>query len=54
VWGPEQAIKLFDSLVLGYPINTVMPWQLEPQNLSGKDIYRFVRDCTVSCWAKKA
>lgn len=44
VWEPEQVVKLFDSLMRGYPINTFMFWELSPENLGDWDIYRFVRE----------
>src|SRR5690242_8134507 len=44
VWEPEQVVKLFDSLMRGYPINTFMFWELRPENLGDWDIYRFVRE----------
>lgn len=42
VWEPEQVIKLFDSLMRGYPISTFLFWELQPQNFGDWDIYRFV------------
>ena len=42
VWEPEQIIKLFDSLMRGYPINTFLFWELQPENHDDWDIYRFV------------
>ena len=42
VWEPEQIVKLFDSLMRGYPINTFLFWQLCPENFGDWDIYRFV------------
>lgn len=42
VWEPEQIIKLFDSLMRGYPINSFLFWELQPQNYGDWDIYRFV------------
>lgn len=44
VWEPEQIVKLFDSLMRGYPINTFLFWQLEPSHFGDWEIYRFVRD----------
>jgi Protein of unknown function DUF262 len=44
VWEPEQIVKLFDSLMRGYPINTFLFWHLEPSHLGDWEIYRFVRD----------
>lgn len=44
VWESEQIVKLFDSLMRGYPINTFLLWQLEPDHFGDLEIYRFVRD----------
>lgn len=44
VWEPEQVVKLFDSLMRGYPINTFLFWNLQPEHLGDWDIYRFVRE----------
>lgn len=43
VWEPEQIVKLFDSLMRGYPINSFLFWELQPGNFSDWDIYQFVR-----------
>ena len=41
VWGPEQLLQLFDSLIKGYPINSFLFWKVAPENrLIGK-IYKF-------------
>ena len=42
VWEPEQILRLFDSLMRGYPISTFLTWELQPQNVGDWDIYRFV------------
>lgn len=44
VWEPEQVLKLFDSLMRGYPINTFLFWSLQPEHLGDWDVYRFVRE----------
>lgn len=43
VWEQEQIIRLFDSLMRGYPINSFLFWELQPENFADWDIYRFVR-----------
>ena len=43
VWEPEQIIKLFDSLMRGYPINSFLFWELQPANFGDWDVYQFVR-----------
>ena len=42
VWEPEQVVRLFDSLMRGYPISTFLFWELQPENFGDWDIYRFV------------
>ncbi len=44
VWEPEQILRLFDSLMRGYPINTFLFWELQPSHFGDWDIYRFVSD----------
>ncbi|MBD5801784.1 hypothetical protein AZOA_12080 [Azoarcus sp. Aa7] len=43
VWETEQIIRLFDSLMRGYPINSFLFWELQPENFNDWDIYKFVR-----------
>lgn len=43
VWEPEQIVKLFDSLMRGYPINSFLFWELQPENFGDWDVYQFVR-----------
>jgi hypothetical protein len=43
VWEPEQIIKLFDSLMRGYPINSFLFWELQPENFGDWDVYKFVQ-----------
>lgn len=42
VWTPEQIIRLFDSLMRGYPIGALMFWDLPPGSRDDWEIYRFV------------
>jgi len=44
VWEPEQIIRLFDSLMRDYPINSFLFWELQPENRGDWDIYNFVRE----------
>lgn len=44
VWEPDQIVRLFDSLMRGYPINTFLFWELHPEHFGDWDIYRFVND----------
>jgi hypothetical protein len=44
VWETDQIVRLFDSLMRGYPINTFLFWELQPDHFGDWDIYRFVRE----------
>ena len=42
VWKPEQIIRLFDSLLRGYPISTFLFWELADGNQDKWQAYRFI------------
>lgn len=42
VWTPEQILRLFDSLMRGYPISSFPFWELKPENREQWAIYRFI------------
>jgi uncharacterized protein with ParB-like and HNH nuclease domain len=44
VWTPEQIVRLFDSLLKGYPISSFLFWDIEPGQVATLDIYKFVED----------
>lgn len=44
VWGEEQIVRLFDSVLRGYPIGSFLSWQVEPQTASQFRFYGFVRE----------
>lgn len=44
VWTPEQIIRLFDSLLKGYPISSFLFWDIDPSQAGKLDIYKFVED----------
>lgn len=44
VWKPEQIIKLFDSILRGYPIGSFLFWELQPENRDKWDTYKFIED----------
>ncbi|VVQ05867.1 hypothetical protein PS910_04301 [Pseudomonas fluorescens] len=44
VWAPEQIIRLFDSLLKGYPISSFLFWDIEADQTAHLDIYKFVED----------
>lgn len=41
VWGPEQMVALFDSLMKGYPISSFLFWDVSPENEMNWQIYKF-------------
>lgn len=43
VWKPEQIIRLFDSLLKGYPIGSFLFWTVKPENVKKYDFYHFVQ-----------
>ncbi len=44
VWKPEQIIRLFDSLLKGYPIGSFLFWTIGEQQVKQYAYYNFVRD----------
>ncbi|WP_407364393.1 DUF262 domain-containing protein (plasmid) [Pseudomonas luteola] len=44
VWTPDQIIRLFDSLLKGYPISSFLFWDINPMQLERLDVYKFVED----------
>ena len=44
VWRPSQICRLFDSLMQGYPFNTFLYWQVDPENSGKFQFYDFVRE----------
>lgn len=42
VWEPDQVIKLFDSVMRGYPIGSFLFWELEDENREKWDVYKFL------------
>jgi hypothetical protein len=49
-WSTDQVIRLFDSLMRGYPIGACLFWKVTPRNASAEDgardfvFYGFIRD----------
>jgi len=44
VWKPDQIIRLFDSLLRGYPIGSFLFWNIEKDRIKDYQFYEFVRD----------
>lgn len=44
VWGPEQIVELFDSILRGYPISSFLVWELKPENQRSWQAYRFIEN----------
>lgn len=44
VWKPEQIIRLFDSLLRGYPIGSFLFWNVDKDKIKDYQFYEFVRD----------
>lgn len=44
VWGTEQIEKLFDSLMMDYPINSFLFWKVAKENTKEFKFYEFLRD----------
>ncbi len=42
VWKQDQIIKLFDSIMRGYPISSFLLWVLKEPNYNNWDIYSFI------------
>lgn len=44
VWKPEQIARLFDSLMQGYPVGTLLLWRVDAENARKYKFYDFVRN----------
>lgn len=44
VWGPDQIIRLFDSLLRGYPLGSFLFWEVEPATAQEYVFYDFLND----------
>ncbi len=44
VWKPDQIEQLFDSIMRGYPIGSLLFWEVEPESQGNYQFYEFVRD----------
>lgn len=44
VWKPSQVVKLFDSVLRGYPIGSFLAWRIEPATVEKFKFYGFMKD----------
>ncbi|KHL03197.1 hypothetical protein LK10_10330 [Sinomonas humi] len=44
VWKPSQIIRVFDSIMRGYPIGSFLSWKVLPETVSKFKFYGFMKD----------
>lgn len=44
VWKPTQVVKVFDSVMRGYPVGSFLSWRVLPETISKFKFYGFMRD----------
>jgi len=44
VWKPSQVIKVFDSIMRGYPVGSFLSWKVEPATVKAFKFYGFMKD----------
>ena len=44
VWKPSQVIKIFDSVLRGYPVGSFLSWKVLPETVGAFKFYGFMRD----------
>lgn len=44
VWTPDQIVRLFDSLLKGYPISSFLFWDVSPVEMEKLSVYKFIED----------
>lgn len=44
VWKAPQVVKIFDSIMRGYPVGSFLSWKVEPENLEKFKFYGFMKD----------
>ncbi|MGZ3384774.1 MAG: DUF262 domain-containing protein [Isosphaeraceae bacterium] len=42
VWGTDQIVKLFDSLMRGYPVGSFLLWEVKPETAKSYTFYEFL------------
>lgn len=44
VWSPGQIVRLFDSLMRGYPVGSFLLWDVQPETAKAYTFYEFLTD----------
>jgi hypothetical protein len=44
VWKPSQVVRVFDSVMRGYPIGSFLSWKVAPETVSKFKFYGFMKD----------
>ncbi|MDQ0147325.1 DUF262 domain-containing protein [Pseudarthrobacter niigatensis] len=44
VWKPSQIIRVFDSIMRGYPVGSFLSWRVRPETVSKFKFYGFMKD----------
>ena len=44
VWKPTQVVKVFDSIMRGYPVGSFLSWRVLPETISRFKFYGFMKD----------
>ena len=44
VWDQKKIVKLFDSLMLNYPIGTFLLWEIDRNDMDDYVFYEFIKD----------
>lgn len=44
VWKPSQVIRVFDSIMRGYPVGSFLSWRVSPETISKFKFYGFMKE----------
>ena len=44
VWKPSQVVRVFDSVMRGYPVGSFLSWKVAPETISKFKFYGFMKD----------
>jgi hypothetical protein len=44
VWKPSQVVRVFDSIMRGYPVGSFLSWKVLPETISKFKFYGFMKD----------